>query len=217
MKKAKRYHEKKNARIQDQHNDIGANAGRTGSIDQMILFAAAQNRRMQERWGAVQASKPARRLRMVIDMRKRKTVDSYFQAIQNKVGKDRSVIMLYGNRSFPPSSKDEDCVPTGSMKRHFFDEKCKRARNKQGLPVLPEERSCACDGGMEEYRRTIHRWIGAGALRGISQEKLGGVEGASRGGMQKDKLAAMNTRRGGSAEMKGKKRPYDLQNAKCSF
>jgi hypothetical protein len=68
---------------------------------------------------------------------------------------------------------------------------------------------------MEEYRRTIHRWIGAGALRGISQEKLGGVEGASRRGMQKDKLAAMNTRRGGSAEMKGKKRPYDLQNAKC--
>jgi hypothetical protein len=120
VKKAKRYHEKKNARIQDQRNDIGANAGRTGSMDQMILFAAAQNRRMQERWGAVQASKPARRLRMVIDMRKRKAVDSYFQAIQNKVGKDRSVIMLYGNRSFPPSSKDEDGVPTGSMKRHFF-------------------------------------------------------------------------------------------------
>ena len=120
MKKAKRYHEKKNARMQDQRNDIGANAGRTGSMGQMILFAAAQNRRMQERWGAVQASKPARRLRMVIDMRKRKAVDSYFQAMQNKVGKDRSVLMLYGNRSFPPSSKDEDGVPTGSMKRHFF-------------------------------------------------------------------------------------------------
>ena len=71
MKKAKRYHEKKNARIQDQRNDIGANAGRTGSIDQMILFAAAQNRRMQERWEAVQASKTPKRLRMVIGMKKR--------------------------------------------------------------------------------------------------------------------------------------------------
>jgi hypothetical protein len=70
---------------------------------------------------------------------------------------------------------------------------------------------------MEEYRRTIHRWIGAGVLRAISQEKLGGVEGASGRGMQKDKLAAMNTRRCGIAEMKRKKRLYDLQNAKCSF
>jgi hypothetical protein len=34
--------------------------------------------------------------------------------------------------------------------------------------------------------------------------------------MQKDKLAAMNTRRGGIAEMKGKKRPYDFQNAESS-
>ena len=35
--------------------------------------------------------------------------------------------------------------------------------------------------------------------------------------MQKDKLAAMNTRRGGIAEMKAKKRAYDLQNAKRSL
>ena len=33
--------------------------------------------------------------------------------------------------------------------------------------------------------------------------------------MQKDKRAALNARRGGSAEMEGKKRPYDLQNVKC--
>ena len=134
MKKAKRYHEKKNARIQDQRSDIGANASRTGSIDQMILFAAAQNRRMQERWGAVQASKPARRLRMVIDMRKRKTVDSYFQAIQNKVGKDRSVIMLYGNRRFPPSSKDEDDVPTGAIKGIFLPRSAEEHGTSRGCP-----------------------------------------------------------------------------------
>jgi hypothetical protein len=35
--------------------------------------------------------------------------------------------------------------------------------------------------------------------------------------MQKDKLVAMSTRRGGIAEMKGKKRPSDLQNAKSSL
>ena len=35
--------------------------------------------------------------------------------------------------------------------------------------------------------------------------------------MHKDKLAALNTRRGGVAEMKGKKRPYYLQIAKCSL
>jgi len=35
--------------------------------------------------------------------------------------------------------------------------------------------------------------------------------------MQNDKRAALNTRRGGAAEMKGTKRPYGLQNAKSSF
>jgi hypothetical protein len=48
MNRARRYHEKKNAGIQDQLDDIGASPGRTGSIDLMILFAAAQDRTMQE-------------------------------------------------------------------------------------------------------------------------------------------------------------------------
>jgi hypothetical protein len=42
---------------------------------------------MQERWEAVEALKTPRRLRMAIDMRKRKAVDSYYQAIQNEVAK----------------------------------------------------------------------------------------------------------------------------------
>ena len=48
MNRARRYHEKKNAGIQEQLDDIGASPGRTGSIDLMILFAAAQDRTMQE-------------------------------------------------------------------------------------------------------------------------------------------------------------------------
>ena len=59
---------------------------------------------------------------MVIDMKKTKAVDSYFQAIWSKVGKDKSVLMLYGNGSFPLSSKDEDSVLRGS-KKAFPDEK----------------------------------------------------------------------------------------------
>ena len=70
VNKAKRYHEE-NARNQNHLDDIEANAGRTGSIDQMILFVAAQNKTIQERWEAVQASKTPKRLRMVIGMRKR--------------------------------------------------------------------------------------------------------------------------------------------------
>ena len=70
VNKAKRYHEE-NARNQNHLDDIEANAGRTGSIDQMILFVAAQNRTIQERWEAVQASKTPKRLRMVIGMKKR--------------------------------------------------------------------------------------------------------------------------------------------------
>ena len=43
--------------------------------------------------------------------------------------------------------------------------------------------------------------------------EAGRGEGTARRVMQKDKYAAMNIRRGGVAEMKGKKRPCDLQNA----
>jgi hypothetical protein len=35
--------------------------------------------------------------------------------------------------------------------------------------------------------------------------------------MENSKLAAMNTQRGGIAEMIGTKLPCDLQNAKCPF
>ena len=55
-------------------------------------------------------------------------------------------MVLGGNERFPPSSEDEDSVPKGSQKA-VLDEKCGRAQNRQGLPVLPEERSRACDGG----------------------------------------------------------------------
>jgi hypothetical protein len=103
---------------------------------------------MQERWEAVQSKTP-QRLWLVIDMKKRKAADSYFQATRNK-----NVMMLHSNRRFPPSSID-DSVPTGS-KKAFLDEKCWEAQNKQGLPVLPEGRSCACDGGWE---RTGERHI----------------------------------------------------------
>ena len=48
-------------------------------------------------------------------------------------------------------------------------------------------------------------------------EEAGRGEGTARRVMQKDKLAAMNTRRGGIAEMKGKKRAYDVQDAKRSL
>lgn len=40
---ARLYREKKNARIRKQLDDTKANADRTGCIDQMILFAGAQN------------------------------------------------------------------------------------------------------------------------------------------------------------------------------
>ena len=87
VNKAKLYHEKKNARIQDQLDDIGASPGMTSSIDHMILFAAAQKRVMQERWEAVQASKTPQRLRIVIGMKNTKAVGFCFQAIRNKVAK----------------------------------------------------------------------------------------------------------------------------------
>jgi hypothetical protein len=37
------------------------------------------------------------------------------KAEEDNVGKATSVIMLYGDGSFPPSPKDDESAPTGSM------------------------------------------------------------------------------------------------------
>ena len=91
---------------------------------------------------------------MVIGMKKGKAVDSYFQAIRNKVGKERHravrqwqfLVLVKGGRQ----------CSDGEHERVFLDEKCWGAQNKQGLPVLPEERSCACDG---EWKSTEEEYI----------------------------------------------------------
>jgi len=43
-----------------------------------------------------------------------------------------------------------------------------------------------------------------------------GGEGAARRGRQKDKPAALTAQRGGAAEMRGRRRPCDLQSAAFS-
>ena len=58
----------------------------------------------------------ARQLRMTIDIKKRTLVDFSFQALRKKVGRNKDVMLLYGSGSFSPASRDEDGVPTGSMK-----------------------------------------------------------------------------------------------------
>ena len=95
-------------------------------------------------------------------MRKRKAVDSYFHAIRNTVGKDRSVIMPYGNGSFPRPPKDEDSLPRGSMKRHLLTRSAGEHRTGRGGPCCRRE----------EYRRAIHRCIGVAAPPAVWEEKL---------------------------------------------
>jgi hypothetical protein len=149
-------------------------------------------------------------------MKKRKAVDSYFHAIRNTVGKDRSVIMPYGNGSFPRPSKDEDSVPRGSMKRHLLTRSAGEHRTSRGCLFCQKNdlASVTADGRVQENSTSLH-WRRCTACN--RAEEAGRGEGTSRRGMQKDKLVAMSTRRGGIAEMKGKKRPSDLQNAKSSL
>jgi len=89
-------------------------------------------------------------------------------------------MMLYGSGSFlSSSSKDEDCVSTGSMKGHFLTRSAGEHRTSRGclfsqrndpVPVTP-------DGGV---RRRVHRWIGVAALRAIWEEELDGVKAHRR-------------------------------------
>ena len=117
VNKAKSHHERKNAQVQQQLDDTGDNPGKPSSLDQVATFAAAQNRTLESRWDAVKEPRTARQLRMTIDIKKRTLVDSSFQALRKKVGRNKDVMLLYGNGSFSPASKDKDSVSKGSMER----------------------------------------------------------------------------------------------------
>ena len=102
----------------------------------------------------------------------------------------------------------------GSMKRPFSTRSAKEHRTSMGCPFCQKSDlvPVTADGRVQESKRSLD-WrrctachLGGGAGRG---------EGTARRVMQKDKLGAMSTQRGGIAEMIGKKLPCDLQNAKC--
>ena len=147
---------------------------------------------------------------MVIGMKKGKAVDSYFQAIG-----DRNVMMLYGNGRFPPPPENEDSVPTGSQKA-FPDRSAGEHRASRGCPFCQKSDlvPVTAEGRVQENKRSLD-WRRCTACN-LGRE-AGHDVGTSRRLMQKDKLAARNTRRCGIAELKGKKRPCDLQKAKCSL
>ena len=119
-------------------------------------------------------------------------------------------------REFPPSSKDEDSVPTGSMKRHLLTRSAGEHRTSRGCLFCQKNDfvSVTADGRVQENSTSLD-WRRHTACNLAEEAERG--EGTSRRGMQKDKLVAMSTRRSGIAEMKGKKRPYGLQNAKSSL
>ena len=146
------------------------------------------------------------------DMTRRKAVDSNFKAIRDKVGKDESVMVLCSNGSFPPSSNDEDSVPTGNMRRHFLTRSAGEHSTSRGCPFFQKNHlvPMMADGRVQETNTSLNwRRRTACHLAGDAGRR----ESTTRRVMQKDKLAALNTRRGGVAEMKGKKRPCGLQNA----
>ena len=102
----------------------------------------------------------------------------------------------------------------GSMKRPFSRRSAKEHRTSMGCPFCQKSDPVpvTADGRVQESKRSLD-W------RRCTACNLGGEagrgEGPARRAMQNSKLAAMNTGRGGVAEMIGKKLPCDLHNAKC--
>jgi len=111
--------------------------------------------------------------------------------------------MLYGNGSFLPSSNDEDSVPTGSEKT-FLTRSAGEHRTSSGGPFCQKSDlvPVTADGRVQENSTSLDgRSCTVCNLAG----EAGRGEGTARRVMQKDKLAALNTRRGRITEMKGKK------------
>jgi hypothetical protein len=70
-------------------------------------------------------------------------------------------------------------------------------------------------GGRIQESDTPLDWRSCTACSLVGEAGRG--EGTPRRGVQKGKLTALNTRRDGTAEMKGNKRLCDLLNARCSL
>ena len=128
---------------------------------------------------------------------------------------EKSVIVLYGNGSFSSSSKDEDSVPTGSMKGYFLTRSAGEHRTSRGCPFCQKSDLVPVTAnGRAQKKSTLLDWRRCTACSLVGEAGPG--EGTARRVMQNDKRAALSTRRGGITEMKGKKQPCDLQNTKNS-
>ena len=116
---------------------------------------------------------------MVIDMKKRKAVDSYFQAIG-----DRNVMMLYGNGRFPPPPENEDSVPTGSQKA-FPDRSAGEHRASRGCPFCQKSDfvPVTADGRVRENKTPLD-WQRYTACNLAGEAGRG--EGTARRVMQND-------------------------------
>jgi hypothetical protein len=68
---------------------------RPGDLQQSLELADAQVHTWQNRWSLVSDNKTTRHLKLSIDINKRKTVDSLFQAIRDKLGKQG---VMHGSR-----------------------------------------------------------------------------------------------------------------------
>jgi len=110
-------------------------------------------------------------------------------------------MVLHCNRrtkaSKPPRRLRMVAGMTNGKRKAFLDETCWEHTEGRGCPIC--------------QKSTGERYIAALAWLHCVRE------GTARRGMQSDKRAALNGRRGGIAETQGMKRPCDLQNAKRSL
>ena len=175
------------------------------------LRVSQHHRTQRWRREAVKESKTARQLRVTINIKKTKVVDFFFQALRKKIGQSNYVMLPYGNGSFSPALKDEDSVPTGSIKRaakrHMPTKSASAFRTSRNCPFC--QQACIILRSQPASFSKLH-------VRQRRQSRaalfvcffLSTIIGT----WSKDKVALMNIRRGGIAEMQNKRRPYDLQN-----
>ena len=117
-------------------------------------------------------------------MTRREAVDSNSKAMRDKVGNDESVMVLCSNGSSPPSSNDEDSVPTGNMRRHFLTRSAGEHRTSRGCPFCQKNDlvPVTADGSVQESDTSLE-WRSCTAYH--LAEDAGRGEDTARKVMQK--------------------------------
>jgi len=180
----------------NEHERLRANPGKTASLDGIRGFVEAQAGTARARSAVATQGDRELHLKFRTEKGKTQVVDRFFQGIKDKCG-NKQVVVMYGDADFNATGRGESGgVPTKSIKRA-----CKRHFLTRRASEFRTSRSCVFCKKSDVTDTQNDRVFCKHCVESNGEQRS----------LNKDVLGAINIRRSGIAESKGRTRPIDLR------